>query len=53
MPNKPSKPTGKTQNRSSNVTVFPLSADEAMRAVLSISKEDAKRIIGTKPGKKK
>jgi hypothetical protein len=30
-----------------------LSPDEAMRAVLSTSKEDAKRIVGSKPGKQK
>ena len=36
-----------------NVSLYPLTPDEALKAVLSISKEDAARIIGKKSGKKK
>jgi hypothetical protein len=53
MRKKTAKLTGRTQNRSSNVSLFPLTPDQAMKAVLSISKEDAKRIVASKPGKKR
>jgi hypothetical protein len=48
-----SRASGSTQNRGSNINCYPLTADEALRGVLSIGKEDAKRIIASKPGKKK
>lgn len=53
MPSKPQKPTDRTQARASNVSLYPLNPDEALKAVLSISKKDAKRIISSKPGKRK
>jgi hypothetical protein len=55
MSAKPTKPksTGRTHSRASNVSLYPLSPDEAMKAVLSISKEDAKRIVASRPGKGK
>jgi hypothetical protein len=43
----------RTQNRATNLSLNGLSADEGLKAVLSISKEDAARIIGKKPGKPK
>lgn len=49
---KPAKPA-RTQNRATNISLYPLSPDEAMRAVLSISKEDVKRIMAKRPGGKK
>jgi hypothetical protein len=55
MPDKKKKsplPSGRVQNRLSNVILYPLSPDDAMRRVLSISKADAKRIVQSKPGKK-
>ena len=39
--------------RGDPVILYPLTPDEAMRAVLSISKEDARRIVESKPGKKR
>jgi hypothetical protein len=34
-------------------TLYPLSPDDALRAVLAIKPADVKRIIASKPGKKK
>ena len=55
MPDKKKKsvPSGRAQNRLSNVILYPLTPDDAMRRVLSISPADAKRIVQSKPGKKK
>lgn len=47
------KKPGKPQDRASNVNIYPLSADEALKRVMSISKEDAKRIVNSRPGKKR
>jgi len=49
----PKKTPSRIQNRASNVSLYPLTPDDAVRAVLSISKEDAKRITHDKPGKRK
>ena len=35
------------------VSLYPLSPDEALRAVLAIKPADVKRIIGKRPGKGK
>lgn len=43
----------KGQNRASNVQLHPLTPDQAVRAMFSISKADAARIAASKPGKKK
>lgn len=39
--------------RGNNVSLAPLTTDEAVKAIFQISKEDAKRIIASKPTKKK
>jgi hypothetical protein len=53
-PNKPAKPTrkGTTQNRASNLSLAPLSMDEAVDAIFAIKPADVKRVVGSKPGKK-
>jgi hypothetical protein len=52
MPKKPttSKHAGR---RGLNVSLYPLTADEALRAVLAIKPEDAKRIVGKSKNKKR
>ena len=52
MPSKPSKHP-RTQNRATNVSLYPLSPDDAVRAILSIGKDDVKRIVAKKPAKRK
>jgi hypothetical protein len=44
---------GRAHRRETNISAYPASPDDVMRAVLSISKADAKRIIASKPGKKR
>lgn len=39
--------------RGDPVSLYPLSPDDAIRAVLQIAPADVKRIIASKPGKKK
>lgn len=39
--------------RGDPVSLYPLSTDDAIRAVLQIKPEDVKRIVGSKPGKKR
>jgi len=53
MPKRKPKPTGKTQARKSNVSLYLLSPAEALRAVLNIGKDDVKRILASAPGKKR
>lgn len=47
------KKPAKGQNRASNVMLHPLTPDQAVRAMFSISKTDAARIVASKPGRKK
>jgi len=47
------KTTGRVQDRGSNVRFYPMTADQAMKTVLSISQKDARRIVASKPGKKR
>jgi len=51
MPKKPAKPH--PGRRGDPVSLYPLSPDDALRAVLAIKPADVKRIIASKPGKKK
>ncbi|HEV2292409.1 MAG TPA: hypothetical protein VGR35_01050 [Tepidisphaeraceae bacterium] len=39
--------------RGDPVSLYPLEPDDALRAVLAIKPEDVKRIISSKPGKKR
>ncbi len=39
--------------RGDPVSLYPLTPDDALRAVLAIKPADVKRIIASKPGKKK
>jgi hypothetical protein len=43
----------KAQNRASNVSLHPLTPEQAVRGMFAISKADAARIVGSKPGRKK
>lgn len=59
MSNQPKKkPAPKGSNThpgrgGNNISVYPLSGDEALKAVLQIQPADVKRILASKPGKKK
>jgi len=35
------------------VSLYPLTADQAVRGIFQISKEDVRRIVAKRPGKKK
>lgn len=35
------------------VSLYPLTADQAVRGIFQISKEDVQRIVASRPGKKK
>ena len=39
--------------RGLRVSLYPLTADQAVRGIFRISKDDVKRIVGKKPGRKK
>jgi hypothetical protein len=43
-------PTGRTQNRKSNISLAPLSMDEAVDAFFAIPKEGVKRVLA-RPGR--
>jgi hypothetical protein len=44
------KPSGR---RGDPVSLYPLTADQAIRGIFRISKQDVKRILAQRPGKKK
>jgi hypothetical protein len=50
---KPEKPSGTSQNRSSNVRLAPLTPEQAIRGMFQIGPADVKRILASKPGRKK
>jgi hypothetical protein len=52
MSKKPAKPN-RPGRRGLAVSLYPLSPDDAMRAVLQISPKDVKDVLASKPGKKK
>ncbi|MCH8151469.1 MAG: hypothetical protein IH830_03735 [Planctomycetes bacterium] len=53
MPKKKSVRSKHPGRRGLNVSLHPLTADQALRAMLSIKQEDAKRIISESKKKKK
>jgi len=54
MPVMPKKTASKHAGRRGlNVSLYPLTADQALRAVLAIKPEDVKRIISKPKNKKK
>jgi hypothetical protein len=44
-PTKPKAPTGRTQTRKSDISLAPLSMDEAVDAFFAIPKEGVKRVL--------
>jgi hypothetical protein len=47
------KKNGHSGRKGDPVSTYPLSADELVRGIFKISKEDVKRVLASKPGKKK
>jgi hypothetical protein len=43
----------RAQNRASNVSLHPLTPEQAIRAMFQIKPADVKRIVASKPGRKK
>jgi hypothetical protein len=55
MPKKPTPKfaTPRSGRRGDPVSLHPLSAEQAVRGMFQISKDDVKRILASKPGKGK
>jgi hypothetical protein len=47
------KKSGGTQQRASNVSLHPLTPEQAIRGMFQISPKDVKRIVASKPGRQK
>ena len=52
MANKPHNPNP-AGRKGNPISLAPLSMDDAVDAIFKINKEDVKRIVASKPGKKK
>jgi hypothetical protein len=50
---KPSHNTGTPQDGASNVRLHPLTPEQDIRGMFQISPKDVRRIIASKPGRKK
>ena len=46
-------PPARTQSRASNLSMAPLSMDEAVDAIFAIKPADVKKVVASKPGKKR
>jgi hypothetical protein len=51
MSHKKSKKATRSGRRGDPVSAYPLSADQLVRGIFQISKEDVKKVLASKPGK--
>lgn len=50
---KPRRGAGNIQNRASNISLAPLTPEQAIKGMFAINPADVKRIVASKPEKKK
>ncbi len=53
MPKRQKQSAARAQARATNISAHPLTPDQLITGIFQISKEDVRKVLASKPGKKK